>query len=189
MVDKIDYVHGDSGVKPPDGRDFQRDQAADPQEFDWYISTFVNKINEIVSTHITESSGVHGLGSNENVLGESHKQEESVHHSPPTGTQEGVAYKGSTDWELYNGSIGAYEQLNFNVCVPVKKVYPLRDNNSVILYRGDEKIEQFNGPDNTQTYDEPPFCTQIDLYRDADNSSNADLDIAIGKLSPHTHPI
>ena len=49
MTSKINYTHGDSGTKPPDGHDAASDEAAEPQFYDWYIDTFLGRINSLVS--------------------------------------------------------------------------------------------------------------------------------------------
>ena len=47
--DNIDYSHGDSGTEPPSDHDFQNNQRPDAQNFDWFWSTVINRINGIIS--------------------------------------------------------------------------------------------------------------------------------------------
>ena len=47
--DNIDYSHGDSGTEPPSDHDFQNNQRPDAQNFDWFWSTVINRINGINS--------------------------------------------------------------------------------------------------------------------------------------------
>ena len=47
--DNIDYSHGDSGTEPPSDHDFQHNQRPDAQNFDWFWSTVINRINGINS--------------------------------------------------------------------------------------------------------------------------------------------
>jgi hypothetical protein len=47
--DNIDYSHGDSGTEPPSDHDFQHNQRPDAQNFDWFWSTVINRINGIIS--------------------------------------------------------------------------------------------------------------------------------------------
>lgn len=47
--DTIDYSHGDSGNKPPDGNEFAAGERPDAQYFDWYINEFVVSINNVWS--------------------------------------------------------------------------------------------------------------------------------------------
>jgi len=49
MTSKINYTHGDSGTKPPDGHDAASNEKAEPQFYDWYIDTFLGRINSLVS--------------------------------------------------------------------------------------------------------------------------------------------
>jgi len=45
----IDYSHGDSGTEPPSDHDFQHNQRPDAQNFDWFWSTVIDRINGIIS--------------------------------------------------------------------------------------------------------------------------------------------
>ena len=47
--DNINYSHGDSGIEPPSDLDFQQNQRPDAQNFDWFWSTVINRINGINS--------------------------------------------------------------------------------------------------------------------------------------------
>ena len=47
--DNIDYSHGDDGSKPPSDLDFQQNQRPNAQNFDWFWSTVINRINGIIS--------------------------------------------------------------------------------------------------------------------------------------------
>ena len=47
--DNINYSHGDSGTEPPSDHDFQHNQRPDAQNFDWFWSTVINRINGIIS--------------------------------------------------------------------------------------------------------------------------------------------
>ena len=47
--DNIDYSHGDDGIEPPSDLDFQQNQRPDAQNFDWFWSTVINRINGIIS--------------------------------------------------------------------------------------------------------------------------------------------
>jgi len=44
---KLNYTHGDAGSRPADGTDFQTDDAADPQTFDWYINELTSAIDAL----------------------------------------------------------------------------------------------------------------------------------------------
>ena len=111
-MDDIDYAHGDNGNKPPDGKDFQSGDPADPQEFDWYISRFVTKINEIITNHVNDGTGVHGLGPRDSVLGESdlttHAKTTDAHHSRPSTTTD-TSYNGGYYNELSSVGSGTYD--------------------------------------------------------------------------------
>lgn len=45
---KINYSHGDTGTQPNDGYDAVSGSAADPEYYDWYINTYLNKINATI---------------------------------------------------------------------------------------------------------------------------------------------
>ena len=45
----IDYSHGDNGSEPSSALDFQQNQRPDAQNFDWFWSTVINRINGINS--------------------------------------------------------------------------------------------------------------------------------------------
>jgi hypothetical protein len=47
--DNIDYSHGDNGSEPSSALDFQQNQRPDAQNFDWFWSTVINRINGIIS--------------------------------------------------------------------------------------------------------------------------------------------
>jgi len=43
----LNYSHGDAGSKPADGTDFISGEAADPQQFDWYIDQLTSSIDAL----------------------------------------------------------------------------------------------------------------------------------------------
>jgi len=45
----ISYSHGDNGSEPSSALDFQQNQRPDAQNFDWFWSTVINRINGINS--------------------------------------------------------------------------------------------------------------------------------------------
>ena len=47
--DNINYSHGDNGSEPSSALDFQQNQRPDAQNFDWFWSTVINRINGIIS--------------------------------------------------------------------------------------------------------------------------------------------
>ena len=47
--DNISYSHGDNGSEPSSALDFQQNQRPDAQNFDWFWSTVINRINGINS--------------------------------------------------------------------------------------------------------------------------------------------
>lgn len=61
MADKINYTHGDSGSKPPDGNDFDKDERPQASYFDWYISTLVTKHNSVIDELDTIDSDNDGI--------------------------------------------------------------------------------------------------------------------------------
>jgi len=48
-TDQIDYSHADTGTKPSAPQDAQSGEAADPELYDWFVNTFVTKINSLAS--------------------------------------------------------------------------------------------------------------------------------------------
>jgi len=46
--DKINHSHGDSGDKPPDGDEFAGGERPDPQFFDWFWTSVIDRINGFV---------------------------------------------------------------------------------------------------------------------------------------------
>jgi len=56
--DTIDYSHGDTGERPPDGEDFQSDETANPETHDWLFYTIPRKIDDIIDRlNILDSNG------------------------------------------------------------------------------------------------------------------------------------
>jgi len=56
--DTIDYSHGDTGERPPDGEDFQSGETANPETHDWLFYTIPRKIDAIIDRlNILDSDG------------------------------------------------------------------------------------------------------------------------------------
>lgn len=49
MVDTVDHTHGDTGVKPADGLNFQDGDIPNPEEFDWFWNEVPSAINNHAS--------------------------------------------------------------------------------------------------------------------------------------------
>jgi len=48
MTDPIDRTHGSTGEKPPDGKEFVKDERPDESHFDWWWYTVTEKINSLI---------------------------------------------------------------------------------------------------------------------------------------------
>ena len=183
MVDEIDYTHGDNGNKPPDGKDFQSGDPADPQEFDWYISTVIAKINEVITNHLTDSTGVHGLGATERILGDAHEDKAEVHHTRPTGTQQSNIFSGSTSWTVINQFFDGGESVSKDVGAYISEVSSGGVVDDVDVYVGDNNVG------GTGTYDPPVFCTKIRAENEDTYQNDGSVTVEIAELEPHSHNI
>lgn len=69
-TNEINYTHGDGGSQPPDGNDFESNERPQASYFDWYISTFVSKINGLVGDINDIISGTTQVGDADTVDGQ-----------------------------------------------------------------------------------------------------------------------
>jgi hypothetical protein len=188
MVEKIEYSHADDGSQPSDGTDFRDGEAVESKGFDWYVSTFVDKINGITSDHTDDSTGVHGLGTSENVLGDTHTSENSIHHERPSETQPSGIYGDVTyEWEFGQLSVSGSKYIPLNV--PVKRLEHDEAEWDVDLYIGDTEIGGTYLKNDVQVYENPPFCTKMRVRQEKRGTGYGYVRVYIPRVAPHSHDI
>jgi len=187
-MDDIDYSHGDSGNKPPDGNDFQNGEAADPQEFDWYISTIFEKVNEVIANHVNDTTGVHGLSSNDSVASENaftnHANTSDAHHVQPSQTQ-----KSGSDTEVLfkSTTLDTSENLEIFIRDVASGVRLETPNNDHILTAYDA-----DGNEITSGEDSISFSEQMVQKATIDNNGPTepfDIYVTLHPLPTHDHSI